>query len=95
MAKHVDGEGKVKLTLHHIYLTNPQTFKCIFTSPSSAIDEKDADEPAPAKRRRTTKPNTRKNVASKIGLTSVTGRSIAYIAVQVRDAIITYPDFLC
>ncbi|KZP27750.1 hypothetical protein FIBSPDRAFT_730502, partial [Athelia psychrophila] len=49
-----------------------KTFKCIFMSPSSAIDKKDPEEPA-TKRHRTTKPSVRKNVASKIGLTSVTG----------------------
>ncbi|KZP11486.1 hypothetical protein FIBSPDRAFT_756603, partial [Athelia psychrophila] len=66
-----------------------KTFKCIFTSPSSAIDDKvpEQSSSAPTKKRRTTRPASRQNVASKIGLKSVTGRSIAYIAVQLRFAL--------
>ncbi|KZP23643.1 hypothetical protein FIBSPDRAFT_930434 [Athelia psychrophila] len=66
-----------------------KAYKCIFTSPSSAVDDKEPEEsPAPpTKRRRTTKPATKQNVASKIGLKSVTGRSIAYVAVQLRFAL--------
>ncbi|KZP28583.1 hypothetical protein FIBSPDRAFT_728905, partial [Athelia psychrophila] len=66
-----------------------KTFKCIFTSPSSAIDDEEP-EPSPSpptKRRRAARPTTRPNVASKIGLKSVTGRSLAYIAVQLRFAL--------
>ncbi|KZP07453.1 hypothetical protein FIBSPDRAFT_667455, partial [Athelia psychrophila] len=63
-----------------------KTFKCIFTSPSSAADDKEPEElPTPlTKRRRTTRPATKQNVASKIGPKSVTGRSIDYAAVQVK-----------
>ncbi|KZP24373.1 hypothetical protein FIBSPDRAFT_735796 [Athelia psychrophila] len=82
-----------------------KAFKFIFTSPSSALDDKDTDDAAPPKKRRNTRPTTRQNVAAKIGLTSVTGRSIAYIAVQlcfalssasswsVHDSDFSYTDF--
>ncbi|KZP08145.1 hypothetical protein FIBSPDRAFT_761880, partial [Athelia psychrophila] len=64
-----------------------KAFKFIFTSPSSVLDDRDADDAPPPKKRRNTRPTTRKNVAAKIGLTTVTGRSIAYIAVQLRFAL--------
>ncbi|KZP03182.1 hypothetical protein FIBSPDRAFT_769319, partial [Athelia psychrophila] len=63
-----------------------KAFKCVFTSPSSTLDDNESEEPTQSKKRRT-RPSTRKNVASKIGLTSVTGRSIAYVAVQLRFAL--------
>lgn len=73
----------VSMNLVHI-----QTFKFIFTSPTSAEDiddEKDVDEPSqkPYKRRRRQRAPTRGNIANIIGMKSVTPRDIAYVALQV------------
>lgn len=72
-----------------LYAYKFQTFKFLFTSPTSAqsIDtEKDLDEPAfrPSKKRRNNRAPTRGHVANLIGMRSVTPRSLAYVAVQVR-----------
>lgn len=72
-----------------LYAYKFQTFKFLFTSPTSAqsIDtDKDVDEPAsrPSKKRRNNRAPTRGHVANLIGMRSVTPRSIAYVAVQVR-----------
>ena len=48
------------------------------------MDEESGDDPRPTKRARKSMSATRSNVATLIGLQSVTGRSIAYVAVQVR-----------
>lgn len=63
-----------------------QAFKYIFTSPNSASTiehEHEDDSGRPAKRVRRNAPSTRSNVATLIGMHSVTSRSIAYVAVQV------------
>lgn len=72
-----------------LYAYQFQMFKFLFTSPTSAqsIDtEKDLDEPVsrPSKKRRNNRAPTRGHVANLIGMRSVTPRSIAYVAVQVR-----------
>jgi hypothetical protein len=77
--------------------TISQTFKHIFTSPSSSHDmpvlDNDENDPEnnqqpPKKTRRTaigkTKANTRKAVAANLHMTRVTPRAIAYAAVQVK-----------
>ena len=56
-----------------------QSFKLIFTSPTSVDEEEDA----PAKRRRAER-RTRAHVAQILKMKKVTPRAIAYIAVQVR-----------
>jgi len=65
-----------------------QAFKFLFTSPTSSldiVDENDVGEetPPPLKRSRRRKAPTRGNVANLLGMRSVTGRSVAYVAVQV------------
>jgi hypothetical protein len=60
-----------------------KAFKLLFTSPSSVNTETANEDPHPAKRSKKNKTATRSNVATLIGLRSVTPRSIAYIAVQV------------
>ncbi|KAJ7618360.1 hypothetical protein B0H17DRAFT_965188, partial [Mycena rosella] len=73
-------------------------WKYIFTSPISVKStvphedrENDDAPPAPSSsstsRRKKAKPATKRSVASIIGLTRVTGRSIAYAAVQYRVAL--------
>jgi hypothetical protein len=64
-----------------------QAFMLLFTSPSSTnkADENDGDQPPPAKLARKTLAPTHSNVASLIGLRSITGRSIAYVATQVCE----------
>ena len=62
-----------------------QSFKLIFTSPTS-IDEEDD---APAKCRRAER-RTRANVAQILGMKKVTPRAIAYVAVQVRPRFVEY-----
>jgi len=66
-----------------------KAFKSIFTSPSSAAEEipEDAEGQPSAKRAKKSSTSTRSNVAVLIGLTSVTPRSIAYTAVQLRFAL--------
>ena len=48
------------------------------------MDEESGDDPRPTKQARKSMSATRSNVATLIGLQSVTGRSIAYVAVHVR-----------
>ena len=65
-----------------------QAFKFLFTSPTSALDIGDENDirdetSGPRKRSRRRKAPTRGNVANLLGMQSVTGRSIAYVAVQV------------
>lgn len=61
-----------------------QTFRCIFTSPTSSREEPNIDDDAaepngpPAKKR-----HTRRNVANILKMQSVQPRAIAYAAVQV------------
>lgn len=72
-----------------IYMVLWQSFKNIFTSPSSAAsvsvldDLVNSENIPPASKRAKRKGPTRSNVASLIGLKSVTPRTIAYTAVQV------------
>lgn len=63
-----------------------QAFKFIFTSPSSIAEDNPngTDGPPPGKRSKKDRTSTRSKVASLIGLRTVTPRSIAYTAVQVR-----------
>jgi hypothetical protein len=66
-----------------------QAYKHIFTSPTSAEDiddQRDLEEhaPRPHKRSRRQRAPTRGNIANIMGMGSVTPRSIAYVAVQVR-----------
>ncbi|KAF9455666.1 hypothetical protein BDZ94DRAFT_1360794, partial [Collybia nuda] len=66
-----------------------KTYKFLFTSPTSAQDidsEKDLEDPAPRtfKRKRGNRVPTRGHVANLMGMKSVTPRSIAYVAVQLR-----------
>jgi hypothetical protein len=82
---------------------NCQTFKFIFTSPTSAQDiENDKDlmdeAPRPLKRVKHTKAPTRGHVAHLLGMKTVTPRAIAYIAVQVglalsKEHIFTHTSF--
>jgi hypothetical protein len=70
----------------NIYSNFLQAFKFVFTSPSSARsvkDDEDDNGPPSAKRPKKSSVATRSHVASILGMTTVTGRSIAYIAVQV------------
>jgi hypothetical protein len=61
-----------------------QAFKSIFTSPSSASSiQRDNDENAAPPTKRPKKNTTRQHVAALLGMTAVTGRAIAYVAVQV------------
>lgn len=62
-----------------------QAFKVIFTTSSSACEDSQntPGNKRPAKRPRKVYTSTRANVASLIGLETVTPRAIAYIAVQV------------
>jgi hypothetical protein len=69
-----------------------QAFKFIFTSPTSAHDvscENDIQDHARpvSNRSRSRKAPTRGNVARLLGMRSVTPRSIAYVAVQLRYAL--------
>jgi len=66
-----------------------KAFKSIFTSPSSAAEDipEDSEGPSTVKRAKKSSTATRSNVASLIGLTMVTPRSIAYSAVQLRFAL--------
>ncbi|KAH9828719.1 uncharacterized protein C8Q71DRAFT_863785 [Rhodofomes roseus] len=76
-----------------------RAFKCIYTSPSSAMDfglnseDEDSDEDQvitvqpPCKRQRMLKQPTRSSVAEILNLKRVTGRSIAYVCVQVHFAL--------
>jgi len=60
-----------------------QAYKSLFTSPSSVTEGAGRnDEPPPTKRSKNSTA-TRSHVASLIGLSTVTPRSIAYVAVQV------------
>jgi hypothetical protein len=75
------------LSILSFIFQNPQAFKFIFTSPTSAMDinsENDIENQAlrPLKRAKSNKAPTRGNVASLLGMRSVTPRSIAYVAVQ-------------
>ena len=71
-----------------------QAFKFIFTSPTSAHDinsENDLEKASRSvKRARSQKAPTRGNVASLLGMRSVTPRSIAYVAVQVGGLLVVY-----
>ena len=74
---------------HHIHVF--KAYKFIFTSPTSAQDinseiDLENQAPRPLKRGRGSKAPTRGHIASLLGLRSVTPRSIAYIAVQVRGS---------
>ncbi|KAK0484419.1 hypothetical protein IW261DRAFT_1456424 [Armillaria novae-zelandiae] len=60
-----------------------KAWKCLMTSPRSA-DEIDLNMPASRVKRQKT--NSQHCVANNIGLKSVTARSIAYVAVQLRIA---------
>jgi len=70
-----------------------KAFKCLFTSPASAKDvvsEDENEEPAqpPRKKRKGVKrSSTRGSVAQILGVKEVTGRMIAYVAVQVHFAL--------
>lgn len=68
-----------------------QGFRFLFTSPTSAEDinsENDIEENGGSQSQKRAKQNrkapTRGNVASLLGMRSVTPRAIAYVAVQVR-----------
>ncbi|KAL0057052.1 hypothetical protein AAF712_016322 [Marasmius tenuissimus] len=69
--------------------------KLIFTSNTSALrhngDDSDSDDTSetepPRKRQRVLREPTKKNVASRIGMTSVTPRAIAYTAVMLHFAL--------
>lgn len=61
-------------------------------SPSSLVEDVTgelSDGSPPPKRIKLSRPSTRSNVASLIGLQSVTPRSIAYVAVQVGGIVFT------
>jgi len=70
------------LWMHAASLTILQAFKFIFTSPSSIAEDDftEADAQHPTKRAKRSQAATRSNVASLIGMRTVTPRSIAYIA---------------
>ena len=67
-------------------------------SPSSIMEDVDlSDEPSPSKHRKVVCPATHSNVAALSGIQSVTPRSIAYVAMQVRNIvfIVVYATDLC
>jgi hypothetical protein len=71
-----------------------QAFRFVFTSPSSARNVKEdehGDTPPPSKRLKKSSVATRSHVASLLGMTAVTGRSVAYIAIQVWATILGLP----
>ena len=70
-----------------------QAFKFIFTSPSSIAEDNPDGTDGPPLRKCSKKDRTtmRSNVALLIGLWTVTPRSIAYTAVQVRTPIKSTP----
>ncbi|KAL0060723.1 hypothetical protein AAF712_012503 [Marasmius tenuissimus] len=86
-------KGFLKSVLH------VRAYKQIFTSLSSAVryvpageGDEGSGEPS-AKRRRTGKEPTKKNVASLLGMTEVTPRSIAYAAVLLHFSLTDTPTW--
>ncbi|KAJ4493205.1 hypothetical protein C8R41DRAFT_867087 [Lentinula lateritia] len=64
-----------------------QTYRTIFTSPSSAKGQSDDVENLPPSKKRTTSNSHRAHVANIIHMTEVTPRSIAYAAVHLHIAL--------
>jgi len=63
-----------------------KVYKYIFTSPRSVKDDGENDPSQPSKRKKA-RPSSKRSVASLIGLKTVTPRSLAYAAVQLRVAL--------
>jgi len=72
-----------------------QAFEFIFTSPTSALNidcDEDVDEHVPAAwkhSRQNQKAPTHRHVANLLGMKTVTPQSLAYIAVQVCNSLVT------
>ncbi|KAG6379161.1 hypothetical protein JVT61DRAFT_11601 [Boletus reticuloceps] len=66
-----------------------KAFKHVFTSPTSALKTDIVQKPLPRseKPQKRDERRTRRPVASKLGMTSISPRAIAYIAVQLRFAL--------